>query len=566
MAGNRNVARAVHAAVVSRDVVVSRDAGFKPTFGGDAGVLHLKFLNADIKLKVSIRNARSAPSGTTMVWSWGAAGIDGVEKGDISPATGSTATFNAKAKKPTHVKGEDELAANAEVAEPGKPAVVHPVKPPLRVGVLEPEYRIEQQVVPGAKGGGSPEALKPSDVLEFRVTFDNVDKPKELGDAGYLRRTLTQDGGLYLAKLEGVDIPDDQPFQARPDRWEGDTLVYSVYCHHAGTGKYKLDFTVPGAKQVSKEYPLKSETSLAFFLERCNAATDRHRALLATFDAYIQQGFLNYKAGFQAAEAAFKEYAERQKLSTDILLGILFAGVGGAAGGAVGGLVKFTADQKTFASMARSALREAAIGAVTDAPKDIAKYTVRLGRLAGGGGGKAPSPNDATPDAGGAGGSSKTVLGTVDPLDWYATVQKAKSLEESKIATTLQLWKTRTIDAIARGSTETVDYDPINAITDITKLDGRNVVDLGAPPSAAAYEKNMWEAWIEKYAFTLQQKVGCYQWGYRVEDNVGKELRAEMDRVAKVLADKGIDPGWLTVALADARRRADEQAERSQRI
>ena len=546
--------------------MVQRGPGeFKPTFGGDAGVIHLENLNADIKLKVNVKNAKLAPSGTTMVWSWGSTAVDGVQKGDISPATGSNATFNAKAKKPTPDKAKNEMAANVEVAEPGKSAVVHPVNPPLQVAVLEPEYKIEQKVIPGPKGGGTPTALKPGDVLEFHVTFDNVDKPVDFGNAGYLRYTLTQAPGLYLGKLEGVEIPDDQPFKSQPHRWEGDELVYSVYCHHAGGGKYKLDFNIPDAKQVSKEYPLKAETSLAFFLERCNAATDRHRALVATFDAYIHQGFLNYKAGYDAAEAAFKEYADRQKLTNEILLGILFAGLGGAAGGFAGGLVKQTAGQKLFGKMTNAVLKEAAIGAITDAPKDIVKYTVRLGRKLGEGGSSgAPTPDDATPESGGGGGGG--VPGSVDPLNWYATVQKAKSVEESRIATTIQLWKTKTIDAITRGSTETVDFDPINAVTEITKMEGMNVTDLGTPPSAAEYEKNMWEAWVQKYAFTLKEKVGCGQWGYRVEDNVGKELREEMERVAKVLAAKGIDASWLTDALGEAERIANEKAAASQRL
>ena len=545
-------------------VGVSRDPDFKPKFGGDVGSLAVENLNAEIKLKATVKNARTAPAGTSLVWWWGTAGVDGVEKGTISPATGPDATFNAKAKKPTPSGASTELPANLEVTEPGTEAVVHPVTPPLEVSVLEPEYKIEQKVVPGAQGGGSADALKPSDVLEFHVTFENMDKPVDFGNAGDFRWLLTQKG-LFLPELEGVKITDDTPFQSRPHRWEGDTLVYSVYCHHAGTAKYKLDFNVPGTKPVTKEFDLKSEASLAFFLERCNAATNRHRALVATFDAYLQQGFLNYKAGYDAAEAAFKEYAERQRLTKEILLGILFAGLGGAAGGYVGGLVKATAGQKHFGKIANAALKEAAIGAITDAPKDIAKYTVRLGRKLGeGGGGTAPSPDDATPDSGGGGGKSG-VAGSVEPLNWYATVQKAKSVEESKIATTLQLWQTKTIDAIARGSTETVDFDPVNAITEITKLEGETVTELGTPPSPAEYEKNMWEAWIEKYAYTLEQKVGCYQFGYRVSDNVGKELREEMERVAKVLAEKGIESKWLTDALNEAERIAEEKAKASQK-
>ena len=494
-----------------------------------------------------------------MIWSWRPPELDGVEKGVITPATGPSGTFTAKARKPTPDKANDELGAQVDVEEPGTPATIHAVDPPLRVGVLEPEYKIEEKVVPGAKGGGAgPGALKPSDVLEFHVTFDHVDKPKELGDAGHFRWHLSQDGA-FLSELGGIKIPDDKPFEARAHRWDGDTLVYSVYCHHAGAGKYKMDFNVPGTKAHTKEVALKSESSLGFFLARCGAATERHRAIVATFDAYLQQGFMNYKSGYEAAEAAFKEYAERQKLTKEILLGILFAGLGGAAGGAAGGLVKFSATQKAFAGKLTK-VQEMGLGALTDAPKDIAKYTVRLGRKLGEGGGNGgPTPDDATPDAHGGGGKSG-VAGSEDPLNWHALAQKAKSLEEAKIAATLEQWKTTTIDAITRGSDATIDFDPINEITAITKLDGKGIGDLGEPPSAAEYEKNMWEAWIEKYAYTLQERVGCGQMGYRVEDNVGKELEAEMERVAKVLAEKGIESSWLNEALTEARRRADEKA------
>lgn len=105
---------------------------FRPIFGGDAGVLQFENLNAAIKLRPNVRNASSAPAGTTLTWSWGAKGVDGVEKGDISPATGRTATFNAKARKPSPSGGSGEMAANLGVATPSKAEVVHPVNPPCK--------------------------------------------------------------------------------------------------------------------------------------------------------------------------------------------------------------------------------------------------------------------------------------------------------------------------------------------------------------------------------------------------------------------------------------------------
>lgn len=546
------------------DPVVARVPTFVPTFGGAAGVLHLEALNADVKLVVPVKNAKKAPPGTTMVWSWGVAAVDGVERGDISPATGPSATFKGKAKKPTPDDAKDELAANLEVGEPGAAAVVHPVRPAMRVAVLEPQYKIEPVVVPGASGGGTPAALKPGDTLEFHVTFSDVEHPQQLGN--HLRYQLTHDGGVYLGKLYGIDIPDDLPFQSRSPRWDGNELIFPVYCHHAGTGTYTMDFTVPGAKPYQQKVPLKAEADVDFFLKRCDAASDRHRALLAVIDAYIQQGWLNYKAAHDAAAAAFKEYADRVQLGKDLLLGILFAGIGGAAGGFVGGLVKFKAEQKWFASIAKKAIGQAAIGTVTDAPKDMTKYLFRIPtKLGKGGGSKAPTADDATPDQG-PGATSKGVQGAIDPLDWYGSVQKAASIEEAKVATQLQLWKTAAIDAIAQGSTTAIDFDPVNAITEVTAMDGKNVLQLGNPPSADLYEKNMWEAWIEQYAYTLKLRLGCNQWGSEVEDNVGKELREEMERVEKALADKGIEAGWVGETLTEAKRIADAKAAASQKI
>lgn len=562
-AGTQQIPDALSPARLPSDPVVARAPSFVPTFGGAAGVLHLENLNADVKLAVPVKNAKRAPAGTAMVWSWGVAATDGVERGDISPATGPSATFNAKAKKPTPGNAKDELAANLEVGEPGAAAVVHPVKPAMRVAVLEPSYTIDPVVVPGATGGGTATALKPSDTLELHITFSNLDKPGQL--PSHVSSTLAQDG-LHLAKLHGVEIPDDQPFQRRPSRWEGDKLILSLYCHHAGTATCTIDFALPGAKPHQEKISLKAAAGLEFFLKRCDAASDRHRALLATIDAYIQQGWLNYKAGHDAAAAAFKEYADRVQLTKDLLLGILFAGVGGAAGGYVGGLVKFKAEQKWFADIAKSAIGQASIGAVTDAPKDMVKYLARMPtKLGKGGGSKAPAPDDATPDHA-SGGASKGVPGAIDPLDWYGSVQKAASIEEAKVATQLQLMKTAAIDAIAQGSTETVDFDPVNMMTEVTAMNGKTVVQLGEPPSADAYEKNMWEAWIEKYAYTLEHRTGCNQWGMRVEDNVGKELRNEMERVEKALAEKGIEAGWVSETLTKARRIADAKAAESRRL
>ena len=535
---------------------------FKPTFGGNAGIIEFAHLNSDMALPVTVKNARSAKRGATMMWMWGDSKVEGVEPREISPATGERAVYKAKAVKPTPMKAADELGAQVEVTEPGETPVTHPVKPALRVGVMKPEIEIQKKVVPGPKGGGSADNLRPGDVLEYRVTFGNTDKPKDYGDAGKLKWHLTQTG-TFVGDIGGTKIAHDAPFEGKEHRWDGDILVYSVYCNHAGNATYKMDFDLPGTSKTV-EHALKAETSLAMFLERCGASTDRHRAIVATFDAYLHQAFMNYKAAYDAAETAFKEYADRQKLTNDILLGILFAGLGGAAGGAVGGLVKFSATQKLAGKKIASALQEAGVGALTDAAKDIVKYTVRLKAKLGGGKAAAPSPDDATPDAGKQSTGKTSVAGSVDPLNWYASVQKAKSQEEAKIATVIENWKTDTIDAINRGSNETVDFDPINAVTEITKLDGDTVDVLSEPPSPAEYEKNMWEAWIENYAYTVETHYSCGRGMYgTVGDNVGKELKEEMERVAKKLAEKGVDSAWLTDALNEARQVAQKKANRS---
>jgi hypothetical protein len=119
---------------------------------------------------------------------------------------------------------------------------------------------------------------------------------------------------------------------------------------------------------------LRVATSLAFFIQRANAATDRHRALVGQVDAYLQRCFRSYTTGYNAANAAFERLRRRQALTRDILLGVLFAGIGGAVGGAVGEFVKASALQVTAAEIVNQTMRNCVNGAITDAAKDVGKY------------------------------------------------------------------------------------------------------------------------------------------------------------------------------------------------
>lgn len=129
--------------------------------------------------------------------------------------------------------------------------------------------------------------------------------------------------------------------------------------------------------------------------------------------------------------------------------------------------------------------------------------------------------------------------------------------------------KTVVGDAINRGVDATIDWDPINVVTDKTVLGGKHCTDLGEAPAPEEYEKSMWEAWIAVYAFDATAATivrgGCMAGDFvesRVRDNVGKDLKEEMERVAAELAAKGIDASWLSDALANARARAEEERAR----
>jgi hypothetical protein len=144
-------------------------------------------------------------------------------------------------------------------------------------------------------------------------------------------------------------------------------------------------------------------------------------------------------------------------------------------------------------------------------------------------------------------------------------VAEAKSNEEATVAAQIENMKTVVSDAIRRGVDSTIDWDPINLITEKTTLGGASATDLGEAPAPEEYEKSMWQAWISVYAYSVTERVrgGCMgRVDVEVKDNVGKDLREEMDRVASELAKKGIDPSWLTQSLGQARAAAEAELQR----
>lgn len=526
---------------------ISRDGLFVPQFGGDAGVGVDALLNDLEKLVPTISNAKSAPSGTSFDWKWGQDEHSELVKKSIVEA-GSKATFALQTVAPT--AGDLQIGAAVEVTEPEKSPHTHVVSPAMKVSVGKPDFVVTQELKPSATGGGSSQStMRPTDELEIRVDIMGVaDVDAVTSSDGSFR----SDDGVYLTQVAGQAVAEtDEPFEVGVPYWDDGMLVFTATAHHAGKGTVSCEVDTMG-ETFRADVPVGCETTLAYFKDRVAAAGPRYLALISAYDSFFLDSFRNYKAAYESVDAVLQEVAERDKLTNDILMGVLFAGIGGAAGGALAGGLKNLIADKTSAIVGKT-LQNAVAGALSDAPKDIAKYTARLGKLATGSG-KAPHPDDATPmlDGPGAGAGGGVSL---DPLDWYAVVSSARATESAGMLEKISGWQTKVTQLIAQGATETIDWDPVNAVTDVTKIAGRTLDALGPPIAKSTYQKSMWEAWLLAYGYRAEYTEGGFGLlaGKSAAQTANPGVVKRIRKLEATLAEDGIATGWVDAALHAAK-------------
>jgi hypothetical protein len=280
------------------------------------------------------------------------------------------------------------------------------------------------------------------------------------------------------------------------------------------------------------------------FKRRCTTAETLVNTKYAAGRQWFMNTFLAYKAGYDRQSAALERQAGANRLVGELLLGVLFAGLGGAAGGAVANLGRVA---KAAEVLKKS--NAVAAGAFTDTAKDLAKFVVRIPTQLGGGGsvgtaGAGPSTDPAA--AGVAQGEGSAAA--VDPLNWMATLDAKISGERAAIGALLLAANLKADGIAVTQPTFAFDFDPVEVVENAATIDGKPIDALGEVPTPLEYERACWEVWLANYAYKLdylpeRDPYGMSSGSWYARENVGGKLEEEIDRVAGAFGEKGED--WI---------------------
>jgi hypothetical protein len=293
------------------------------------------------------------------------------------------------------------------------------------------------------------------------------------------------------------------------------------------------------------------------FINRCAQANSYLESNYAAAEVFVRTCSANYNEGYNAHKKAIDAERARAQLTQDLILGVLFAAIGGSVGGGVGVAV---------GARVKDMLGAVAAGAVTDAAKDLAKYLARIPpRVSRGGSGGADAnvtDTPANPEAAvGATGGARDSVAAIDPFTWSNTALLALAGERRDAFHLLEEMQDRANDAMGTQPYR-ADFDPIGVAKSACRVAGKSLRELGSLqiPSAMQYERGFWEAWLSQHAYT----VGVIG-GVRVaEEDVGRGLRREIDRVAAQFGESG--DAWIQKYGGPARDKAEDTAREMNRI
>ena len=240
-----------------------------------------------------------------------------------------------------------------------------------------------------------------------------------------------------------------------------------------------------------------------------------------------------------AQKTAIDDVDSKKQLVTDLLVGIFFAGLGGAVGGAIAGGLKCAVEE--------AFVKAAASGAILDATKDVVKFTTRFVEQFGG------SPGDPTSVSGDLGGSGVELARDVG--------QKPSTPRAMRYSARSRSWSRLVRDnpeACDNGEDLRVEGDPAAVIGADPFL---KVLGSIASASKQSFAKLLWATWIDEHAYSIDEQ--CNEWAdcrAVVEDDVEDFFGWWADLTQNIEAQAGADFG-LRVRLDAARAKVQEKVE-----
>jgi hypothetical protein len=363
----------------------------------------------------------------------------------------------------------------------------------------------------------------------------------QLAGPPYPENTLIT--GMDVRPREGGAAANVSVTGSRPDE-----RTYRWVVTATGPGNFELHFNIAPDPWVGSSpysagegyHNLLAYADATWFKGRCSTAESTLNTLYAKGQAWFYECYMNYMDAYAAFNASLTKQRNAEKLVGDLLLGALFAVGGGAIGGALGGMMK---DAEAAGGILHKVFTNVQSGVLTDSAKDLAKYLVRLPVgplkdkvLGSHGGGAHASGVEASTDASKAGvAQGAGNVAAIDPEHWYAAIERTINTERGEVGAMLTSLQEGLDTILVTDPHQSFDWDPVQVITEAAKLDGKPLDQLGTAPPALAYERSMWEVWLENYSWTIGSSGGFAI----AESNVGGKLKDEIDRVAEKFGETG---------------------------
>jgi hypothetical protein len=333
---------------------------------------------------------------------------------------------------------------------------------------FEPTFQIE----PGGLGAGrerTQQTVFRGDTLVFTARLQDIPSAVNQGVDG---------------RVVGSTAPSCQV--------SGDTATWRVVVGNMGTpGRpgepaEQVDATpwlellpplINAGRRFSHTYRFRVVADYAWLSGQCSTAGANLQSAFLGVSSLIDEAYLNYQAAYEKHRTAVDNHGRRKQLEHDVLVGILLAGIGGAAGGKVADLLK----------AGQGVATATAVG-------DIVKYSIRLGGMRAPG--RTGTQGSDTPNPTGSPGTAQAA--GITPERWKA-LKEREMIDAAKAGVdACNELKQRMDEAWAQGRTELMDLDPVQVVQP-------TVDDLSADmivKTEQEYAVELWRTWIDHYGIT----------------------------------------------------------------
>jgi len=256
-----------------------------------------------------------------------------------------------------------------------------------------------------------------------------------------------------------------------------------------------IESTLPRGSTLNYSRELVAVADNTWFKWRCSTAASKIAGAYSHLHTWMYANARQFDTAYHNHETTLTKQAESDALVESILLGIFFAGVGGAVGGLVSQKLKNIAEKNgNLLGTLKDSLGQTAI---IDCAKDISKYGARIPKKFLKTHGKIEDEVGMTDDP----ENSKipVAMGSINPFQWFAKLAQEISSEKVKVYGELISWMESADNAYATDPSYLWDFDPVSIIDGKLTHKGRKINSLEIPSQTwKYYEGSIWGEWFQR--------------------------------------------------------------------